>query len=255
MTIRRLNYTNRKRLGQAHVKVSIHAAGNDPAEFDTNLSLGSYDLPSNALVAVEAYRQTSWMRFPWGTVGQLERPNDRQLREFDYAEGILFRVRVTSVDTPEGVLLAEADRIRPRRLEEVEEQRISLLPVKPDDDLRDQVFRVDFSDHPILLINSRLGDWRSVGRDPVFASLVFPAAMREILTRILHIENYFDTEDSADWKSQWLQFSTGLPGGSDLPPQGEVDQIDNWIDDAVSAFCRQLLIYSRFEGWWIGQAS
>lgn len=255
MTIRRLNYTDRKRLGQAHVKVYLYTAGNGPAEFDTDLSLGDYGLPPNAIVAVEAYRQTSWMRFPWGTVGHLQPPGDRRLLEFDYPEGILFRVRVTSVDTPQGVLLAETDKIRPRRPEDVEEQRVSLLPVKPDDDLREQIFRVDFDDHPILLINSRLGDWRSVGRDPVFASLVFPAAMREILTRILRIERYFETEDPGDWRSQWLQFSAGLPGVPTPPSEDEIDRIDDWIDGAVDTFCRRLDIYRRFEGWWIGQAS
>ena len=44
--------------------------------FDAKLDLTGYDLPDDARVFVEAYRQTSFMRFPHGTVaGRSRRPN------------------------------------------------------------------------------------------------------------------------------------------------------------------------------------
>lgn len=255
MAIRRFNYTGRKRLDQNDARIFAHQANNGGVEFDAELSLVGYELPDDALVSVEAYRQTSWMRFPCGTVGTLQIPPDRRLREFDSPEGVLFRVRVTSASHPAGLLLAEADRISPRLPEEVEENRISLLPVKPDDDLGDEIFRVDFTDKPILLINSRVGDWRSVAREPVFISLTFPTAMREILTRILHVERHFETQDTTDWKSQWLNFSIHLPGVPDLPSEDEEDNIDRWIEEAVASFCRRFGIYSRFAQYWTEEVS
>ncbi len=253
MAVRRFNYTGRKRIRQSDTSITVRESVDGTPEFDTNLALAEYELPANAVVSVEAYRQTSWMRFPCGTVADIQLPADRTLSEFDSAEGVLFRVRVTSVDEPEGLLLAEADRIRPRRPDEVQEKRVSLLPARPDGSLGDQVFRVDFSDHPLLLINSRVGDWHSVATDPGFVSMVLPAVLREILTRILWIEDYHETDDLSDWRAQWLTFAMRLPGVGGLPAQEEQDRIDDWIDEAATAFCRRFGIYGRFGQYWAGE--
>jgi len=82
------------------------------------------------LVFVEAYRQTSWMRFDFRTVGAVTAPKDCSLTEFDSPEDILFRVKVTQANDTH-VLLAEADRIPLTRPEPSDDKRIPLLPVKP----------------------------------------------------------------------------------------------------------------------------
>jgi len=253
MPIRRFNYTGRKRLKQTDTRITLCEPGNGTVTFDADLDLSRYELPDEALVSVEAQRQTSWMRFPFGAVGELRVPDDRELREFDWPEGILFRVRVTSEKQPRGLLLAEASRIRPRRREEVEEERVPLLPVKPDEGLDDEVFRVDFSDRPTLLINSRVGDWRSAAKDPVFTAMAYPGAMREILARILYVEHYHDKDDDEDWRSQWLRYASLLPGVTDLPGEREEDRFDDWIDEAVASFCRRFRMYERFSGYWTGE--
>lgn len=257
MAVRRINYTGRKRLRQNDAQVFLQQV-EGVAEFTAFLSLAKYDLPSEALVSVEVQREMSLMRFPFGTVGNITPAEDRKLREFSSPDGVLFRVKVTSVGSPQGLLLAEADGIRPRRWEDAEDERISLLPAIPDDDLGDQVFRVDFSDRPYLHINSRSGDWKSLARDPVFVSLAYPAIMRETLVRILYAERYFDTEDSADWRSQWLRFALTLPGVPDAPADGEEDRriIDDWIDHAVSGLCRRFGMYKRFSShYWTMEAA
>jgi hypothetical protein len=236
--------------------VYLRPNGNGVAEFDAQLSLGPYDLPPESLVSIEAYRQTSWMRFTCGTVGQLTLPHDRKLTEFDTHDGVLFRGRVTASSEPEGLLLAEADQIQPKAPDEADEKRISLLPAKPDCDLGEELYRVDLEeDRPSLLINSRLGDWRAVARDPVFISLVYPAAMREILKHSLRIEGHFDSEDMTDWKSQWLYFAQSLAGVGSVPPEDRPDLVDDWINDAVSAFCRRCQIAQKFESYWIGEVT
>ncbi len=250
MAIRRFNYTGRKKLKREHTIVYVRPSGNGLTEFDAQLSLSAYDLPRGAPVYIEAYRQTSWMRFPCGTVEQVVLPSDRTLSEFDAPEGVLFRVKVTSPSDPEGLLLAEADQVRPKEPEDTDQSRISLLPVKPDDDLGDQVYRIDLTDRPLLLINSGIGDWRAVARDPVFISLVYPAAMRTILVYILKIERHFDTEDMTSWKSQWLYYAEHLPGIDDVPTEDQSERIDDWIDEAISSFCRQNRITHMFGQYW-----
>ena len=250
MPVRRFNYTGRKRLRRSDMRITVRERDGAPATFEAGLSVDGYDLPDNASVFVEAQRQTSWMRFRFGTVGNVAPQDELVLSEFDSPDGVLFRVRVTSSDDPKALLLAVADRIRPRRPEEAEEWRVPLLPVKADESLGDQVARVDFSDYPLLLINADVGDWQAVARNPAFASLVYPPALREILTRILCIEQYFDTDDNEDWRSNWLRFATLLPGVSDPPAGSDDENMDDWIDEAVASFCRRFAMMSRFQHYW-----
>lgn len=249
--IRRYNYTGRKAIDRADATMRIE---DGPLRFHAALALGHYSLPADAKVFVEAYRQTNWMRFDFGTVGAMKPPGDLRLSEFDTREGILFRVRVTATVSPEGRLLAEADQISPVHIKKTgEESREPLLPIKPVD-LGEEVFRVDFSDRPILLINNQFGDWRALARSPFFVCMAMPQALREIVTRILRVEAYFETDDPQDWRARWLRFAAALPGSSEPPEEEERDRFDDWVNDAVAAFARMHGMKSRFNLHWSGGA-
>ena len=250
MTVRRINHTGRVRLRKADMRFTIYESDGRPAQFTADLDFSSYGLSGDAWVFVEAQRQTSWMRFPFGTVTRIRPPQSLLLSEFDSPEGVLFRVRITMSREPKGRILAEADGVRPRKEAEEETDREPLISVKPDDSLYQEVCRVDFADPPLLLINGSLGDYRAVARNPAFAALTYPSVMREILTRILRIEEYFETDDMTDWRCQWLRFSTLLPGTPDLPEEIDPDAIDTWIDEAVAAFCRHNAMSNRFAEYW-----
>jgi hypothetical protein len=216
--------------------------------------LAPYGLPPDASVFVEAYRQTNWMRFDFGTVGALKVPSELLLTEFDTREGILFRVRVTATRDPEGRLLAEADTISPiHKKANGEEAREPLLPIKPAD-LGEEVCRVDFSGRPLLLINNQFGDWRALARSPLFVCMALPQSLREILTRVLLVEEYFDTEEPDDWQAQWLRFAAALPGSSAVPGEDKQDAFEDWINAAVAAFARMHGMKARFGTHWSGGA-
>ena len=250
--IRRYNYTGRKAINRSDANVAIEE---NPLRFHAALALGDYKLPADARVFVEAYRQTNWMRFDFGTVGTVKVPGDLRLSEFDTREGILFRVRVTATANPEGRLLAEADQVSPVHhiTETGEESREPLLPIKPAD-LGEEVFRVDFDDRPLLLINNQFGDWRALAHSPFFVCMALPQALREILTRLLRVEQHFDTEDPSNWRARWLMFAAALPGSSDPPEEEDKDRFDDWINDAVAAFARMQGMKNRFNVFWSGGA-
>lgn len=253
MPISRLNYTDRKRISRKDVRVIMHERAGEASTFDAELTLKEYRLPDDALVFVEAYRQTLWMRFPFGKVSSIVPPIDRRLTEFESPDGLLFRVRVTSASGREGVILAEADKVPVRRAEEVEEDRLPLLPVQPAD-LGNQIWKVDFSSDPVLLIN-RSVDWRALACSPVFRSLVCPAALREVLTRILMNEDHPDLEDRDDWKTRWLLFADALPGTGDMPEEEEKDRFEDWIESVVEAFAKQQSLLGVFLGFWQGEGA
>lgn len=248
---RRFNYTGRKRLQRKDIAISLEPQEGTGGSFSARLDLGGYGFPKEAQLWVEAYRQTSWMRFGFGTIGNPEIPRDRQLNAFDNLEAVLFRVKVVTPGEPHGKLVGVLDRIRPGEPEDDEEDhRIPLLPVKPQD-LGAEVWRVEIEDQPRLLVNSALGDGTALVKTPEFLGLVFPTALREILQRVLIDDAHRDTEDSDDWRSQWLRFATRIPGvDQNLPDEDGEGEVRDWIDEAVSAFCRGHDILRRFEAAW-----
>jgi hypothetical protein len=250
---RRFNYTGRKKISRSDVGISILRKEGKIPEFRAELDLSRYGLPDDAPVFVEAYRQSSWMRFDYGTVGSVVEPEIRGLTEFDDPDDIRFRVKITSSETPHGRLVAIADRLRPKPARADEEGRVPLLPVKRED-LNGEIWRVEITDMPRLLVSHTISDKHAVARSPEFLSLVYPAAFRVVLSRVLIIENHRDTEDSDDWKSLWLRFATGLLGSSAVLPDEDGSGAEEWIDNAVSAFSRQHKVTTRFAEIWKGGA-
>lgn len=248
MPIRSLNYTGRRRITREEARIRLRQLSEKIVVFDADIKLDDHKLPEDAIVSVEAYRgsSASWMRFDFGTVGAVKLPDDRRLAEFDGSDGILFRVKVTS--PAKGVILAEADGISPRAPDEEEHTNESILPVRSDKNLGKRVWRLHFEDHPVLLVNSALGEKWDVVRDPVFLALVMPQILELILLRIFCIERYDrQDEDTEGWVAQWLKFVRSIPGTADFPDSGDMDTILPWIEDTVSAFSRKLDMLDKFE--------
>jgi hypothetical protein len=249
--IRRFNYTNRLRIRRKDVQIKVRDEGGQIA-FDADLSaLAEYELPPESLVFVEAYRQASWMRFGFGQVGAITPAKNRLLSQFDSPDGIKFRVKVT----PHGdihTLLAEADAISLARPEQKDGKRTPLLPVKPQK-LGDEIYRLDFSGQdgrPLLLINSEAGNYADIGRAPAFISLVYPAVFREILIRVLLVDEHDDDANPNDWRSQWIRFASLHPGLGEFPEPEDADERGQWIEKAVAGFSKQLQVRTKFADYW-----
>ena len=97
----RFNYTGRKKIKRQDIIITIFNS-NGILSYDADVDLTDYTLPSEAPVYVEAYRQTSWMRFEHGTVSSLKSQSNNRLSEFDSLDGIRFRVKVSQGDGVHG---------------------------------------------------------------------------------------------------------------------------------------------------------
>lgn len=248
LMIRRLNYTGRIRLQRSDIKIVLKGAPG-AIEFNADLNnLTDYDLPPESLIFIEAYRQTSWMRFSFGSVGKVLPAENRKLTEFDSPEGILFRIKITkSTDTH--TLLAQADRIPLTNPEESDSDLTPLLPGKPQK-LGDEIYRLEFDNGALLLVNSEAGDYSQIVRSPIFASLAYPSIFREVLMRVLVVDAHDDDADPDDWRSQWSRFAKRLPGLGELPePDKSVERIE-WIDNAVSTFSQRQNTLEKFVEFW-----
>ncbi len=219
--------------------------------FDANVDLDGLDLPDSARLYVEAYYKSSYMRFDLGTVaGRLSLTDDeRRLTEVDAGDIVYFRVKVVDETSSFGRILADADKIAP---ETAKVRQIPLLPVQPYD-LGELAWRVDFdTGQPVLWVNNRISPriMDIVKTDPVWLSLVFPAAIREILSRIL-----LDEEPGDPWTDDgpialWLRWSSELTGSRPPESDDDEDEVDaerrEWIEQVVVAFSMQIHASDRY---------
>ena len=167
------------------------------------------------------------------------------------------RVKVTSTGDRAGVLLAKGDRIPVSDDEEQPDNRIALLPPAPAE-LGQETWRVDFdgANGPLLLVNSRVGDWKAVAASPLFRSLVYPAAMRQVLWYIYKVEEIRTIDDAGDWQCRWLAFAAALPGVGDPPLTSEDDEMwKEWITEAAESFARQHQMLDHYKAFLAAEAS
>lgn len=244
MVISRFNFTGLKKINRRDIKILLNTS-EEIADFNAELMITEYKFPPDSQIFVEAYRQTSWMRFSFGTVSEIRKPVDTQLSIFDSPEDIQFRVRITATGENQGMMLGEADRLRAHGEHDDDDERAPLLRVRQAD-IGEEIYKVQFEPHPVLLINSATGDWRSVVSSPLFQSLVAPSIFRSILIYILVISDAYDPEDGDSAYSKWLRFANSLPGVSEY----DKDDPMNWIDDAVDAFAKLKSVLPEFLKSW-----
>lgn len=244
----RLNFTGRRKISRNHVTITVSGIGGIES-FTAELLLDRYGFPPTAAVIVEAYRQLELVRFDFGTVGSLTAPANCRLSEFGTLAGLRFRVKVVSTIEPRGRLLAVADRINPRNQQQQSLPRVPLLAVRAQD-LGREVWRLDFSDEPMLLVNPRVVPKKHLVESIEFQTLALPEILRSILNRILLVEKVRSAEESDDWTSRWLRFAESMPGVGKIPeadsPAADVD----WIDAAISSFCRWRNVDQQFTSFW-----
>ena len=247
--IRRLNYTGRHRIKRSCVTIRLRTEGNGSRSFDAHIDLSDMSLPEDAQVFVEAYHASSYMRFTFGTVGQMIPPDDRRLTDIMANCRPRFRVKVVDRRQALGRILAVADKLVPLREEDEAAERGNLLPVEYRD-LGAQIWRLDLTDSPILELNNRVDGIADVARsDGQFLALVYPEALRQILLRVVLSDREGITDpdmDPDDWRCQWLRFAGSLPGVAAPVPGLDDDELRDWVDDAVSAFCSWQETRQRF---------
>lgn len=244
MVVRRINHTGRKKIRQEDARISLHRASEKAAEFEASLKLSSYGFPPDAAVVIEAYRQTSLMRFDWGTVGFLRLPAERALIDFIPPDGVHFRLKVVDVSNGAGKLLGLAEGISPQAADLPDTPVESLLAVVPAD-LGQEIWRLDLGNddnRPKLCINMNIPNWRTQLQDFHFSAYVLPDVLRQILTRVV-TEGRPD-DDEAEWMRAWCEYAESLPGVGPVPDDKE--QVPSWVENAVDGFCRRHEFLSRY---------
>lgn len=232
--LRKLNFTERTKIPRSSIEIALRRGPDGVLTFDPHINLSGIPAPASARVYIEAYYRTSYMRFDCGTVASITYPQSRRLEEIDSDRVVRFRVKVIDHSVEAHRIVAIADDIAITASGDDGGSRISLLPVTFTD-LGDLPWHVMIdSAGPTLELNNRIDGIELLARnDPTFFALVYPAAVREILTHILVVERY-DLDDHDEWWSLWMTWACELH--EEVVPEA-LDERLLWIDETVRAFC------------------
>jgi hypothetical protein len=253
--IRRFNYTKRKRIDPERVFIRLIRHSKGPPTFDARIDLSGTRLPTDASVFVEAYFKSSYMRFPYGTVGRIEPEPERDLTEFDRDGTVFFRVKVVDRSERLGKLLAELDDINPVEAGSEGDSRYCILPVSFKD-LGQEIWRLKLDgERPVLEVNRLDGMEEYVRSSPVFLSLVYPAVIREVLQYLLLVEEEEVAEDDTTWRGHWMRFCKQY-NPETVPPIDEDSYLRReWIDQVVRRFSEALKVREKFNAARISEGS
>ncbi len=250
--IRKFNFTGRNKIPRKCTGVTLLNADKHPYSFDIEVDLSDFNLPKGALVYVEAYTRSSYMRFDYGTVGDFRIPACRELKDIEAGTTPLFRVKIVDKSSQYGRIIAIADKLHPEGIENTNKRNVSLLHVEFSEDLEGQVWKLDLTeDWPVIQVNNQISSIKEIAKsDDAFTALVYPDVVRQILNNIIEKDELDPKIDEEDWPSYWVKFVSSLPGvGS--PPTGGHSNIANeqsyWIENAVRGFCNEKHLLERYK--------
>lgn len=246
---RQFNYTGRRRIFQTDVAVRVTRTPQQERTFEASFDLAEYGFPPEAHVYIEAYYKRTYMRFDFGTVGAIQEPNDRTLGDIESGDQVFFNLLVVDEAGEHGKILAAADGLTAMDAAVTESGRRPILPVNHSDELGDLIWRVRFDDiqGPILEVNNQVPGIREIVRtNRTFFSLVYPSVLREVLDRILLVdEEDVDDTDANSWQGRWLSYVRGFYLSSP-PPRQALEQREEWIEEAVGAFASRFVVRSKY---------
>lgn len=238
---RRINSTNRKRIGHEAVDIRLlETPRGSPQKASAILQLERFEFPSSALVVIEAYRSSSLMRFECGTIGAPKIPPVMVLNEIDEGGNVQFRVKVVDLDGVVGKLLGSASRIRPISNDD-DKGRRTLLPIKWSKTLGPELWEVTGDeDHPPALVLNlyATGLDNKIMSDPTLRGVIMPAAFRIVLEKLIALPQP-DDDDEGDWKNDWLKFCQEELEVEEEPYELDSEQRRKWVSECVRAFAEK----------------
>lgn len=239
---RRINFTGRKRIPHANVQLVLEEQGDLPPRFSGSVDLSGLGLPDDARVYVEAYHKESTQRFDCGKVGAFRFPKNTTLTDIDDSGAYNFRVKVLADSDGEARLAASADKIQAREPGTPNSEHEELLKVGRRQNTEGIPWIVELPDFdnglPLLLFNSSIpGATEKMRHDPVFRGLVLPAAIRQVLAKLMVDESLTDPEPGS-WQERWLRWSDRFADGPPPSPE-EAEEQEEWIDGVVSGFSKE----------------
>jgi len=252
--MKRFNYTGRKKVLRDDINIRLQGDFHEKPIVDVALNLDGYDFPPEGDVYLEPQWKTRFMRVHLGRVSNNLRMNGIPLHDFHDAEGLDFRIKV--VDQGEGLLLGIAENVKPyNKDEELDQNQQSILPVSTVDlSGYGVLWRIYYGEdqQATLQVERELGSREQVVRSLFFRGFILPAAMHQILVKVVAEDWDEELADPVELSTRWLLFAQQIGAGL---PDKKADDNEEWINEAVRILAnrigvRQQIIDEYDSGVW-----
>lgn len=241
--MKRFNFTGRKKILRDDIIIRLRGEFHERPVVDVSVDLADYQLSPESTVFLEGQSKTRFSRKELGRVSPSVRKNAISLEQFDDAEGLSFRVKV--VDKRRGLLEAIAENIKPYDKDNKPDQNHkSILPVSSADLTNYGVlWRINYDDqNATLQVEQELGSKDQVVRSLLFRGFILPAAMRQILAKIVYGDWDPELSDPDELSTRWLLFARQLGAGV---PDENTDDHESWLDDALRLISSQISVRNQ----------
>ena len=238
---RTFNYTDRSGIKQHEALFGFSGSDDEIPEFHVKFNLETAAYPENADLYVEAHHGETRQRFYFGKINNISPPANRKLNELDLTGPTKFRVMIVDPSGKHGLLLASGDNFRGDADDKDENNKSSLLTVKTSPHLGQTTWKVEFDTGggPELYFNSSIPSAiQKMREDPLFQSLVLPAALRQILMYYLWAQ-----DEENEYYKRWMDFAHTF--AEELHEESDTDVMMKWIDEIVTGFCTRFDLCDR----------
>jgi hypothetical protein len=259
---REINFTGRMAIDASSIKAAaVTGADGQSCQLEFQLSLRpeiENQLPPNASIYVDAFRDNVSKRFSWGTVATPVAPIDRALDHLDATDGFYLKVTIVvsgNADLP-GRIAAVSSRLA---LSTSGTSQQSLLPNVGEPEMVGELWQLSFqADGPVVKVNSQLvSDRHSFVSSPAFLTLAMPVIIREVLTWAIG-DGRPSEEDWTRSRGHWLVWALDLIRSNDLPEdlysedQGQEGR-QEFITHVLREFDDQHKLMQKNLGVWLDQ--
>lgn len=238
------NFTGRQEIDRSGIQLRLREESGKIVLDVGSIEIADLALPATAEVAVEAYRQTTKIRVPCGSIAALELPKNIHLDAFDVIDHIQLRLRVVGTEGySHGKVLAVANGLSGNGYDEEAAAEPLLKLQRAELGERVWKFGID-GDQPILYINKLLENYDRMVHSAAFKALVLPEFFLHVARWIAR--NRDDAEDPNSTISHWLLFCDSIgvdPSDLDSLEDGEVgtsDDIEEWATEAATTFATHI---------------
>ena len=228
----RYNYTNRNPIEQQNIDIQLVFKG-EHVSFIPKVKFGNYEYPPAAHAFIEVFRKFQLVRFDFGPVANphlLEAPSLDEFGGPNEIMGLFFRVKVVDPETKE--ILALSKPIRAGNDPGGSAESILPLARLPED--CNLLWKLDFSDGPVLYINKKLDT--QVTRKDYFIALVFPEVMRQVLSYAFLYHHA-------------PPFPNILDNPGDELTEEQKAEIEEWINRAVESSVTDKHLAEKANNW------
>lgn len=233
---KRINFTGRHRIKRDWAIISIRT-GEPGLLLSASVDLSRLDLPPDSAVLLEVSARTRLERFQMGTVAEPAPLEDHVLGAVRDPDDVRMRIKVVGGRGElAGRLLAVADKLRPEIAGSPGTTGRPLLRFRSDDGLGQVPWSLDLADDdPVVLVNSKFGDWQAVASSPEFISLVYPEILRQVAVWVATTASDGELLEGAlrDWDLLLSDLGNGI---SELGADPDPESIEQWATRAAGRF-------------------